>query len=119
MVGAGKFCVAFDPLDGSSNIDCNVSTGTIFAVWEKVIDTYTDTYTYIHGIYKTRFMMILWHDMMTCCCLLCEILFLQKSTGPATVADILRPGNEVSIYMMRVHMYSYMYVSMHSFVYLC
>jgi fructose-1,6-bisphosphatase I len=32
---AGKFCVAFDPLDGSSNIDCNVSTGTIFAFWEK------------------------------------------------------------------------------------
>lgn len=23
----GKFCVAMDPLDGSSNIDCNVSTG--------------------------------------------------------------------------------------------
>lgn len=34
----GKFCVAFDPLDGSSNIDCNVSTGTIFAIWEKVIE---------------------------------------------------------------------------------
>ncbi len=33
---AGKFCVAFDPLDGSSNIDCNVSTGTIFSVWIKV-----------------------------------------------------------------------------------
>merc|ERR1719247_1331585 len=33
---AGRFCVAFDPLDGSSNIDCNVSTGTIFAVYEKV-----------------------------------------------------------------------------------
>lgn len=32
---SGKFCVAFDPLDGSSNIDCNVSTGTIFSVWEK------------------------------------------------------------------------------------
>ncbi len=32
---AGKFCVAFDPLDGSSNIDCNVSTGTIFGVWKK------------------------------------------------------------------------------------
>jgi len=31
----GRFCVAFDPLDGSSNIDCNVSTGTIFAVYEK------------------------------------------------------------------------------------
>jgi len=45
-----RYCVAFDPLDGSSNIDCNVSTGTIFSVWEK------------------------------------------KTTGPATVADILRPG---------------------------
>jgi len=32
---AGKYCVAFDPLDGSSNIDCNVSTGTIFSVWLK------------------------------------------------------------------------------------
>ena len=31
----GKYCIAFDPLDGSSNIDCNVSTGTIFAVYEK------------------------------------------------------------------------------------
>lgn len=27
----GNFCIAFDPLDGSSNIDCNVSTGTIFS----------------------------------------------------------------------------------------
>lgn len=28
--------MAFDPLDGSSNIDCNVSTGTIFAVYQKM-----------------------------------------------------------------------------------
>ena len=27
--------VAFDPLDGSSNIDCNVSVGTIFSVYER------------------------------------------------------------------------------------
>ena len=31
----GKYCVAFDPLDGSSNIDCNVSTGTIFSVFQR------------------------------------------------------------------------------------
>lgn len=31
----GKYCIAFDPLDGSSNIDCNVSTGTIFAIYKK------------------------------------------------------------------------------------
>lgn len=34
----GKYCVAFDPLDGSSNIDCNVSVGTIFSVYEKQHD---------------------------------------------------------------------------------
>jgi fructose-1,6-bisphosphatase I len=32
---AGRFIVAFDPLDGSSNIDCNVSTGTIFAIYDR------------------------------------------------------------------------------------
>jgi fructose-1,6-bisphosphatase I len=52
---SGKYCCAFDPLDGSSNIDCNVSTGTIFSVWER------------------------------------------KSSGAATVSDILRPGTEVII----------------------
>jgi fructose-1,6-bisphosphatase I len=30
--GGGKYVVLFDPLDGSSNIDCNVSIGTIFAI---------------------------------------------------------------------------------------
>ena len=34
----GRYCVAFDPLDGSSNIDCNVSTGTIFAIYEKLAE---------------------------------------------------------------------------------
>ena len=31
----GKYIVAFDPLDGSSNIDVNVSIGTIFNVFER------------------------------------------------------------------------------------
>jgi fructose-1,6-bisphosphatase I len=31
----GKYAVAFDPLDGSSNIDCNVSIGTIFGVYKR------------------------------------------------------------------------------------
>lgn len=39
---SGKFCVAFDPLDGSSNIDCNVSVGTIFSVFEKKEGTVND-----------------------------------------------------------------------------
>ena len=32
--GEGRFAVAFDPLDGSSNIDVNVSIGTIFSIHE-------------------------------------------------------------------------------------
>lgn len=32
----GKYVLVFDPLDGSSNIDANVSVGTIFSVYERV-----------------------------------------------------------------------------------
>ncbi|KAK2503662.1 hypothetical protein MC885_013349 [Smutsia gigantea] len=31
----GKYVVCFDPLDGSSNIDCLASIGTIFATYRK------------------------------------------------------------------------------------
>jgi fructose-1,6-bisphosphatase I len=30
---SGKYCVVFDPLDGSSNIDAGVSIGTIFGIY--------------------------------------------------------------------------------------
>ena len=32
----GKYCVVFDPLDGSSNIDAGVNIGTIFGVYRIV-----------------------------------------------------------------------------------
>ncbi|MFI5270574.1 MAG: class 1 fructose-bisphosphatase [Candidatus Saccharimonadales bacterium] len=32
----GKYVIAFDPLDGSSNIDVNVPVGTIFSVYKKL-----------------------------------------------------------------------------------
>jgi len=31
----GKYIVAVDPCDGSSNIACNVPVGTIFSIWER------------------------------------------------------------------------------------
>jgi len=31
----GKYIVCFDPLDGSSNIDCLVSIGSIFGIWKR------------------------------------------------------------------------------------
>ena len=33
----GKYCVVFDPLDGSSNIDAGVNIGTIFGVYAVVL----------------------------------------------------------------------------------
>jgi len=33
-LGGSKYCVAFDPLDGSSVVDANFSVGSIFGVWE-------------------------------------------------------------------------------------
>ena len=37
-VHCGKYIVTFDPLDGSSNIDCLVSIGSIFAIFKKPDD---------------------------------------------------------------------------------
>jgi fructose-1,6-bisphosphatase I len=34
--GSGKYIVVFDPLDGSSNIDANVSIGTIFSIYKRL-----------------------------------------------------------------------------------
>jgi len=34
--GSGKYVVLFDPLDGSSNIDANVSIGTIFSIYRRL-----------------------------------------------------------------------------------
>ncbi len=50
----GNYVLVFDPLDGSSNIDFNVSIGTIFAVYRR-----------------------------------------KSEEGPGTLADCLRPGNEM------------------------
>ncbi|GAB3199892.1 fructose-1,6-bisphosphatase I [Pontibacter aydingkolensis] len=38
----GKYIVAMDPLDGSSNIDVNVSIGTIFSVYRRTSETGCD-----------------------------------------------------------------------------
>lgn len=33
---SGKYVIAIDPLDGSSNIDVNISIGTIFSIYRRV-----------------------------------------------------------------------------------
>ena len=34
-LGGSRFVVNFDPLDGSSNVDANIPTGTIFGIYEE------------------------------------------------------------------------------------
>lgn len=33
-----QYVVAFDPLDGSKEVECNIPVGTIFAIWKKTSD---------------------------------------------------------------------------------
>jgi fructose-1,6-bisphosphatase I len=48
----GKYCVVFDPLDGSSNIDAGVNIGTIFGIYEIVRETpYLET---AHAVCSAR-----------------------------------------------------------------
>jgi fructose-1,6-bisphosphatase I len=42
----GHYCVVFDPLDGSSNIDCCVSIGTIFGIYKTVYISISQLYVY-------------------------------------------------------------------------
>lgn len=47
---AGKYIVCFDPLDGSSNIDCLVSIGTIFSIFKyNGVDSCTEAKTLMAG----------------------------------------------------------------------
>jgi fructose-1,6-bisphosphatase I len=44
----GKYVVIFDPLDGSSNIDVNVSVGTIFSIFRRPEGSETDLTAAVH-----------------------------------------------------------------------
>lgn len=68
----GKYVVTFDPLDGSSNIDCLVSIGSIFGIWLKV------------------------HNFSLMLSFYCPyIAILQECDGPACESDLLQPGNKM------------------------
>ena len=70
----GKYCVVFDPLDGSSNIDAGVNIGTIF------------------GIYQIVRILLLADCMHVA---LSSPFELLKPDSQGTLADVLRPGSEM------------------------
>jgi fructose-1,6-bisphosphatase I len=71
----GKYCVVFDPLDGSSNIDAGVNVGTIFGIYQIV------------------------RNILTSATAPCDVLNLyfkpQRPNSQGTIADVLRPGSEM------------------------
>lgn len=64
----GKYCVVFDPLDGSSNIDAGVNIGTIFGIYH-IVCRNTPAHIYLNA--------------------------LQGPDSPGTIEDVLRPGSEM------------------------
>ena len=50
----GKYVVSFDPLDGSSNIDCLVSIGSIFGIWKKVCKIINCELTFLKGHFNRQ-----------------------------------------------------------------
>lgn len=68
----GKYCVVFDPLDGSSNIDAGVNIGTIFGIYK---------------IVSTRHINVNVRDLKF-------ILYLQASEK-GEISDVLRPGRDM------------------------
>jgi len=70
----GKYVVVFDPLDGSSNIDCAVSVGTIFGIYALV------------GIFRSVCSKRKFND---------SFLFFQQPGSTGSLADALQPGTEM------------------------
>ncbi len=80
--------VCFDPLDGSSNIDCLASIGTIFAVYKKVQGRLSCHLQYKQSLYSylnTNGMLCLFvcaHD-------------LQETDDEPSEKDALRSGRDI------------------------
>ena len=60
----GNYIVTFDPLDGSSNIDCLVSIGSIFGVFKKGEDEEVSSISIIIKSMSTVY-------SICCCCYCC------------------------------------------------
>lgn len=60
----GKYCVVFDPLDGSSNIDAGVNIGTIFGIYQIVSNHSRVSLLLFSALYDSTYSLI--PAMLTC-----------------------------------------------------
>ena len=68
----GKYCVVFDPLDGSSNIDAGVNIGTIFGIYKVV--SFQSLSSIISDGFNPQ---------------------VKRPDSKGTIEDVLRPGSEM------------------------
>lgn len=74
----GRYCVVFDPLDGSSNIDAGVNIGTIFGVYKCVSP----------GSVRSVRLETKLSGLPLCA---------QADDSEGSVKDVLRPGSELQV----------------------
>ncbi|NPA55930.1 MAG: class 1 fructose-bisphosphatase [Epsilonproteobacteria bacterium] len=79
---AGKYLVAYDPLDGSSLIDVNLSVGSIFGIYKNSFDG-ENIVASVYVVYGPRVEMVIARDNV-------ELFKLDEKTGEFTYQKELR-----------------------------
>lgn len=85
----GRYCVVFDPLDGSSNIDAGVNIGTIFGVYKCVRS---------HSPCRARLKFPRPAADVPGCLTRADLFgYAQADDSEGSVKDVLRPGSELQV----------------------
>lgn len=77
----GKYCVVFDPLDGSSNIDAGVNIGTIFGIYH-IVRAHSPAPCRARNARGVAY-----RELMRLC--------VQAPGSKGSISDVLRPGSQM------------------------
>lgn len=77
----GKYCVVFDPLDGSSNIDAGVNIGTIFGIYH-IVRAHPPAPCRARNARGVAY-----RELMR--------LYVQAPGSKGSISDVLRPGSQM------------------------
>lgn len=92
----GKYIVCFDPLDGSSNIDCLVSIGSIFSIYRYSLFQQLRSIQIWTTKNLLEFLNCTKYPQMKLNCSSFSLRINRKvSEGKPTVQDALQPGNKM------------------------
>ncbi len=106
------YTVCFDPLDGSSNIDCNVSIGTIFSIYNGNSYTFENIILAGYVIYgfTTELILTFKDDVVK------RFLFDNKSNNWIYIGNIVIPKNVKKIYCINHGNENVWYPKMYNYI---